>query len=61
MIRFMFGKDQSGSSVGRIRSIENEHIKISEEAIFAIEVGVGDRLHYGGGNGDGDTDHSREI
>ena len=57
----MFGKDQSGSSVGRIRNIENEHIKISEEAIFTVEVGVGDRLHYGGGNRDGDTDHSREI
>ena len=61
MIRFMFWKDQSGSSVGRIRSTENEHIKISEEAIFTVEVGVGDRLHYGGGNRDGDTDHPGEI
>ena len=46
MIRLIFGKDQSGSSVGRIRSIENEHIKTSEEAIFAVEVGVGDRLQW---------------
>ena len=61
MIRFTFWEDQSGSSVGSIRSIENEHRKTCEEAIFTIEVVIGDRLHYGGGNRDGDTDHSREI